>query len=83
MFGVQDTLLLASASMLWAILSHLLLAATDLALVLQHLLHEHLEVAAVNNAPRVTVHPTAIWIEKGEPVPVLDQAMSGDKSTHN
>jgi len=32
-----------------------------------------LKVAAVNNAPRVTVHPTAIWIEKGDPVPVLDQ----------
>jgi len=32
-----------------------------------------LRVAAVNNAPRVTVHPTAIWIEKGDPVPVLDQ----------
>jgi hypothetical protein len=32
-----------------------------------------LKVAALNNAPRVTVHPTALWIEKGEPVPVLDQ----------
>jgi len=32
-----------------------------------------LKVAAVNNAPRVTVHPTALWIEKGGPVAVLDQ----------